>query len=45
MCHLLSVAVAEAKDLDDTARRAAAVPAALFALYLLVTGLGQAGIL
>jgi len=44
--HLLSVAVAESKDLDiDTARRAAAVPAGLFALYLLVTGLGQAGIL
>lgn len=44
--HLLSVAVAESKDLDiDTARRTAAVPAGLFALYLLVTALGQAGIL
>ncbi|WP_123537683.1 YIP1 family protein [Halosimplex salinum] len=44
--HLLSIAVAESKSLEiDTARRAAAVPAGLLALYLLVTALGQAGIL
>lgn len=43
--HLLSVAVSESKDLDlDTARQAAAVPAALLALYLLWTGLGYAGV-
>ncbi|WP_459190701.1 YIP1 family protein [Halosimplex sp. J119] len=44
--HLLSIAVAESKSLEiDTARRAAAVPAGLFGLYLLVTALGNAGIL
>jgi hypothetical protein len=44
--HLLSVAVAESKSLEmDVARRVAAVPAGLFALYVVWTAISQAGVL